>query len=651
MTQQIIQKEKVQQTKIRRVIIGQKKRKKSAPLIYKIYNIEMEGERPSKELLEEIFCDPVRQRIIKQMPKGRFLERMYHGGVVDPAQETIRIACAAKGIIITAAKISTRYYSQASDKVFVNPQVETAFHSEAEIQALKTLVPQGKRIPMQHCDLMKMSDAELLKLSKDRDLSLSLEEMQELCAIQKDYGLSSVTDAFLETFACRWSDHCAHKKWSALGIYDYLRESTKKIANPNMVSAFIDNAGGWRLYAEFVAVIKLETHNSPTQKEPFGGQITKLLGVIRDLFGFGLGSKPIGNFEQTTVGEFSQKKFPELKGKVLSPQIIAQETIRAIAAGGNPMGIPMLLANMQSHPNFGGKVFALGGTVGLTTLDAAKKGVPQPGDIGIMAGGKIGNDGIHGATVSSGEMTEKVDAGDACHVQIGNPYVEQPFMRAIIELYLAGCLRAVTDFGAAGIVSALGEMAENCGIMINLASVPLKCAGLANWQILISESQERMAFAIIPEKLEIAMAIFKKYGVEATQIAIFTDTKRFQVIHDPEVTEFSVDMPLTGEVCVDIPYEAFERCPKAKIEMVAPPEKTEKVVYPVISDKNVEEMAKKVVSHFDVCNQMEATRQYDSTVQAIHVQGPLYGKNYNVASSLAVQRPVYGINSRIYSPF
>jgi phosphoribosylformylglycinamidine synthase len=629
-------------TKIHRIIIGQKKRRKNAPMIFKVYNIEMDGPRPDEKLLEEIFCDPVRQRIIKQTPQGiSFMERMYHGGVVDPAQETIRIACAARGITIIAAKISTRYYGKAAEGVFVNSQVEVALCREAEVKAIKTLLPRGIRIPMQYYDLSSMNDQQLIKLSKDRDLGLSLAEMRELVLIQFDLGLKQVTDAFLETKACRWSDHCKHKKWGALGSYRYLREATEKINNPNMVSAFEDNAGGWRFFDEYVAAIKLETHNSPTQKEPFGGQLTKLGGVIRDLFGFGLGAKPIGNIEMTTVGEFGHKKFPLLKGNVLDPQIIAQETIRAIAGYGNPMGIPMLLAKMQSHPNFGGKVFALGGTIGLTTMERAMKGKPRPGDLAIMTG-RTGNDGLHGATISSEEMTEKVDTGDACHVQVGNPYTEQAFMRAITELYEAGCLRAINDFGAAGIVSALGEMAEECGLLVNLASVLLKCAGLANWQILISESQERMAFAIIPEKYKEAMVIFAKYGIEATQVGIFTDTKRFQVMYDQEVKEFKLGMQLSGEICVDVPYEYFDRCPIPKMEIIQPPAKTEEIVFPTITEDMVEEMTAKVVAHFDECNQDPATKQYDATVQAIHYQGPLYGRNYNVASSLAVQRPVYG---------
>ncbi len=644
--------------RIHRVVVGLKKHRKNNPPVYKIYNLEMEGPRPSDRLLQEIFCDPVKHQLVKQMPQQRqFLEHMYHGGVVDPAQESIKIACQAKGIKIIAAKISTRYYGKAAANIFVNPQVEVAYRTESDIKKIETLLPRGKRLEMQFFNLLAMDDSQLLKLSKDRDLSLSLADMKMLANFQAEQRLSVVSDTFLEYYGCRWSDHCKHRKWAALGIYKYLYDATMLINNPNMVSAFKDNAGGWRFYGGKVVAFKKETHNSPSQKEPFGGQLTKLGGVIRDLFGFGLGAKPIGNTELTVVGEFDHKKFPFLEGNVLEPQTIAQETIRAIAGYGNPMGIPMLLSRMLSHPNFGGKVFALGGTIGITTLKRALKGKSLPGDIAILAGGRTGNDGIHGATISSGEMTEKVDTGDSCHVQIGNPYTEQLFMRAIAALYRAGCLRAINDFGAAGIVSAFGEMGEDCGLLINLAKVPLKCAGLSNWQIFISESQERMAFAIKPEKVKTALAIFRRFSIEATPIGIFTNTQRFQVIYDQESEDFERGMSLSGEVCLDELFSNSDRCPAIKLEVVDIPKTGIKTAHhPDVDTDDVEELAAKIVAHFDVCNQAAATMQYDSTVQSIHYQGPLYGRNYNVASSLSVQRPVYNkqwglTHSESFSPW
>jgi len=277
----------------------------------------------------------------------------------------------------------------------------------------------------------------------------------------------------------------------------------------------------------------------------------------------------------------------------------------------------------------------------------------------MMVGGRTGNDGLHGATVSSGGMTEHTDSGDFTHVQIGLPYIEQMMMRAGLELRDKGCVRARNDFGALGIVSAFGEMGKNTdgvgGFICNLALVKLKCAGLSNWQIAISESQERFAHVIKPEKLKLAMKIYKKYGLEATPIGMFSNSGLFQMFFDRDQV-FSSEMRLSGEVCFDVPYSFFDECPLDKVEVQTPKPKTVQIDYPVIDRENVMEMGLRVVSHFDVCNQAAATTRYDSTVQGITWRGPLYGQNYNIASSLAVLRPVFGryygaTISQSYSPW
>jgi phosphoribosylformylglycinamidine (FGAM) synthase-like enzyme len=625
---------------IYRIAVAPKGKKAS---VIKIYYLETSGKINNPEILHNLFCNPETEEIVETMPKGRFLERMYTNAVIDPAQESIIIACQSLGIEVEAVKVSHRYYGRARKKVFVNKLVHMSFTKEP---VLETLKPRGLRKGMQTFDLRKMTDKELLKLSVDMELALSLAQMKKLIDIQRRLKLPVVTDVFLETFAARWSDHCFHTKWKALGLFKLLQSATERINNPNLISAFEDNAGGWKFYDGLVAALKLETHNSPTQMEPYGGQMTKIGGVLRDIYGFGLGALPIGSLEMTTVGEFDPQKFPGLKGRTLSAKTIAMETIRAIRDYTNPMGIPMSLARMNSHPNFGGKTFALGGTFGITTMAAAKKGKPRIGDLAILVGGDTGNDGIHGATVSSGELTEKTDTGDACHVQIGSPYTEQKFTRASIELRDAGCLSATNDFGAAGIISAVGEMGESTGkkggVLVNLAAVPLKTAGLENWQIALSESQERMAYAIKPEKYTVAMKIFRRYQLKATVIGIFTGNGNLQLIYNKSVKKYHPKMKLTGEIALDVPYACFENCPLPKIKVIAPPAEKKMVVYPKITAGNVEEMAIKVVSHFDVCNQALATTQYDSTVQGKTWQGPLYGKDYNIATHLAVSRPVYG---------
>jgi len=196
---------------------------------------------------------------------------------------------------------------------------------------LETLKPRGSRKGMKVYDLTKMDDGQLLALSRERDLSLSLAQMKKLVKFQRRDRLPAVTDLYLETFGARWSDHCNHVKWKSLGLLKILKGATARIKNSNLVSAFIDNAGGWKFFGGLVAVFKLETHCSPSQQEPYGGQLTKLGGVIRDILDFGLGALPIGNLEMTVVGEFVLKRYRWLKGRTLGAKVIARETIRAIA--------------------------------------------------------------------------------------------------------------------------------------------------------------------------------------------------------------------------------------------------------------------------------------------------------------------------------
>ncbi len=628
---------------ITRVIVGSKE---GGEKIFKIFNLETaEGFNP--EILYGLFHDPLIERIVPAMPAGEFLEVMYHNGVVDPEQNSILVACRKKGIEVEAAKVGYRYYGDGIEQVFVNKLVHMSFTEEP---VLTTLKPRGVRQGMRVFDLTSVADQELEKLSKDRQLYLSLRQMQKLQEIQRRRGLKTVTDVFLETFAAFWSEHCFHTIWKSLGLLKRLMSVTEEIGrvNPNLLSAFEDNAGVWDFYGGLAILFKLETHNSPTQKEPFGGQLTKVGGVLRDIFENGLGAKPIGLSELTVVGEFESRKYPELEGNTLPAATIARETVRAIGGYGNPMGVPMLLARMLSHADFGGKVFALGGAFGITTREAAKKGRPQVGDLVVLVGGRTGNDGLHGATVSSGGITEETDTGDSCHVQIGNPYTEQLMMRAGLEIRDHDCATARNDFGAAGIVSAVGEMGkgagEKGGVLVNLALVPLKCAGLDNWQIALSESQERFAHSIKPEKLGEAMEIYARYGLEATVIGVFTGNGRFQMVYDPELKSFDPKTGLSGEVALDTPYGDFDNCPLPDIKVVEPPKEKGIVEFPLVHEGNFGEMAARLVGSFDVCDQSWATRQYDSTVQGITVQGPLYGRNYDIPSHLGVLKPIFGQN-------
>lgn len=624
---------------IYRVIVAPKG--KEADGFYTIYNLETNGEVDIGRL-NRFFCNPEKETILESMPAGKFHEVMYHNGVIDPDQIPIIRGCKANGVEVEAVKVGRRYYGDKIRGVVISKLVHIVFTHEPE---LKTLKPRGNRRGMQVFDLTVMSDLELVKLSKDREVGLSLAQMKKLVEIQKRRGLPVVNDVFIETFGAKWSDHCNHITWKSLGLFIILKAATDAIKNSNLVSAFIDNAGGWKLWEGLVAVFKLETHNSPTATWPYGGQLTKLGGVIRDILAFGLGAVCIGSLELTAVGEFLRVRYPQLDKFTLSAGTIGRETIRAIRDYGNQMGIPMLLARMLSHPCFAGKPFALGGCLGITTRKASKKGTPRPGDLLVIMGGRTGNDGLHGATLSSGAMNETIDQGDSCHGQIGEAFTEQKMMAVVNDLRFIKCLRAKTDCGAAGILMGASELGESVnkigGVLLNLACVLLKCAGLEDWQILLSESQERNVLAIIPKMWPLYKELCDDYQVEVSVVGIFTGNGNFQVIYDPEVTEFTLNMPLSGEICLDQPYSDFEDCPLPVIEVIEPPKRTQTIEVP-IDISNVAQMAVKVVSHFDLCNQAPATTQYDYCVGGKTRRGPLYGQNYNIPTHLAAVLAKYG---------
>lgn len=633
-----------------RIAVAPKQPRKGEVGVYTIYNFELPPSEVEKlSLLYPVLHDDEVERIVIQLPDGDFHEVMYKPAIIDPQSKTIGAACKKLGINAEAIKVSIRYYGDAFKGVTVNPNVEICFTKEPE---LKTLKPVGERVPMETYNLLNMSDDRLALLSQDLNLSLSLAQMKKIRNDQAAQNLPFVTDLMLDVYAILWCDHCEHTWWQALGqLLKKLRLTTAEINNPNVLSAFMDNAGVWDFYDNFVLVFGGETHNSPSRKFTFGGQITKTVGHDRDIYQTGLGAKPIAHLEMTTVGEFVRKVYPVLERYVFSEAQVARETILAIAKAGNTTGIPMNLARMYSHPPFGVKPFAFGGTLGITTREAALKGLPQPGNEAWIVGNRSGNDGYHGGTVASGALSGFTERAVADHVQLGDPFTQQKMMQATIMIRDKGCARARNDFGAGGFISAFGEMAEPKtlpwgisyagGLLLNFALPPLKCAGLPDKILAIGESQERFAFAIIPEKVPEFVAICDLMELECTRVGVFTGNGRLQIIRDETVREFTKDTPLSGEILLDLPYDVFEDCPLPEVKVIEPPPKAE-VKFPAITMANVEDMAAMVVGHFDNCNQARAQKQYDSTVQGFCVQGPLYGVKNNVGSHLAVSRPVYG---------
>lgn len=584
--------------------------------------------------------------------QGPIVEIGYQRAVTDPELPSILRASAAVGVTeIQWARIFYRYQfigvnretaHKIAERYLYNPQVQVIV---APGETWETLRPHGHTGPVEEISLEGLSEVELLQLSEERRLFLDAEQMKALQQIGERMK-RPFTDAELEMFAQTWSDHCFHTTWKSLGLLQRLFQTTLRMKHPLVLSAFEDNAGVMRFYRGWALTIKGETHNSPTAISPYGGIMTKHGGVIRDTLGCGLGGWPIGGSTIMGLGD-PRMPWEKVPKGALHPKTILLQAIKGTADYCNPMGIPMMFPIYRFHPGYTGKCFALGHSVGLIPAKKAKKGKPKPGDFVLLIGGLTGRDGLHGATVSSGVMTHKTAEVDSAHVQIGHPIEERKFMEAIPVLRDRGCIRAITDLGAGGLSSAVGEMASEIGVWINLAWVPLKTEGLSPWEIWISESQERMLLAVPPRKLQKALKILHQYEVRASLIGKFTNSKRCQVVYRQEmpsnpklVKRLKPNSPFVVDLTF---YDLRKACPLPKIIPKPIPPRPEMPFPP--EPKNPDQWKERcmaLLSHLNLCDQSPAGIQFDSTVQGFTVNGPYGGKTGTMPNEVWISTPLRG---------
>src|SRR3989344_3048157 len=419
---------------------------------------------------------------------------------------------------------------------------------------------------------LNVSDEELIKIGKEgiRDengkenkrrgpLALDLASMQAI----KEHFLKlkrNPTDIELETLAQTWSEHCKHTIFANPideikdGLYKtYIKGATKLIREKKgrkdfCASVFTDNSGGIIFDENYIITDKVETHNTPSALDPFGGAVTGIVGVNRDALGFGLGAKPIINRYGFCFANPDDDS-PIYKGKnftqkMLPPKRIMQGVIAGAHSGGNCSGIPSPQGFVYFDKRYKGKPLVFVGTIGLIPKKIkgkkayAKKA--KPGDYIVMIGGRVGIDGIHGATFSS----EALDTGSpATAVQIGDPITQKKFSDAIVkEARDKGPYTSITDNGAGGLSCSVAEMAkESGGCMVDLDTVPLKYSGLEPWQIWISESQERMTLAVPKGKWDAFEKLMNRRGVEATIIGTFTNSKKC-IVKYKNITVMNLDI-------------------------------------------------------------------------------------------------------------
>lgn len=452
------------------------------------------------------------------------------------------------------------------------------------------------------------------------------------------------TDIEIETIAQTWSEHCKHTIFASPiddvkdGLYrHYIKRATKEIRETRgkddiCVSVFSDNAGGIIFDDNYLITDKVETHNSPSALDPFGGAITGIVGVNRDCVGFGKGAKPVINRYGFCLADPRLKPnyFRDQKctDPLLPPVTIMNGVIAGVESGGNCSGIPTPQGFVYFDDRFAGKPLVFVGTIGL--IPRLINGQPShikkalPGDKIVMAGGRVGRDGIHGATFSSVALDE---GSPATAVQIGDPITQKKMSDAIVkEIREFGWYNAITDNGAGGLSSSVGEMAEQSGgFHVELDKVPLKYPGMSPWEIWISESQERMTLAVPPENTDKLIAFFAKRGVEATVVGTYTDTGRAHITWHGE-TIMDMDMEFLHDGIPETPLvTTFTRGGEAEPNLAEP--------------KDYAATLLQMMARPNVCSKEFISAQYDHNVQGTAVLGPLQGKG-RVYAEATITKPV-----------
>ena len=480
--------------------------------------------------------------------------------------------------------------------------------------------------------LLNANDTELERISVDRDLFLNLEEMKTIQNYFKELDREP-TDIELEMLAQTWSEHCSHKTLTGLIEFDgqvidnLLKQTifrvTSELDKPWCVSVFKDNAGVIDFDDDYNICFKVETHNHPSAMEPYGGANTGIGGVIRDPMGTGLGAKPIINTDVFCFGpvDMAHKDVP--KG-VLHPKRVMQGVVAGVRDYGNRMGIPTSNGSLFFDERYIGNPLVYCGNVGIMPKDMCEKTVVT-GDYVVVVGGRTGRDGIHGATASSGELHSESEGTWSGAVQIGNPIVEKKLVDTLLQARDRGLYRAITDCGAGGLSSAVGELAETTGARVDLEKIPLKYHGLSYMEIWISEAQERMVIFVPPEKIDDALVLFASEDVEATVIGQTTDDKKMRLYYR--------DNPV-GELEMEFLHDGLPRTVR-KAEWQAP-QMSEPEYEP---EKDLTPMLHQILSAPNVCSKEWVIRQYDHEVQAGSVIKPLVGDKNDGPGDASVTRP------------
>lgn len=539
---------------------------------------------------------------------------------------------------------------QLALKVLANDAIEQVILGPLPFTRIE--VGSAYRFELKTVPLCRMNDEQLMVLSRTGQLYLSLPEMQTIQAHFRQLGRDP-TDIELETLAQTWSEHCSHKTLAGRIRYrdergerffeNMLRETIfaateeirRRLGDDDWcVSVFRDNAGVIRFDEQYNVCFKVETHNHPSALEPYGGANTGIGGVIRDPLGTGMGAKPLCN---TDVFCFAPPDTPPetLPPGVLHPRRVMRGVVAGVRDYGNRMGIPTINGAVYFDPRYLGNPLVYCGTVGLIPRDKSFK-QPLPGDLIVAVGGRTGRDGIHGATFSSAELTSESEDISGGAVQIGNAITEKMLLDVILEARDRGLYHAITDCGAGGFSSAVGEMGEKIGAEVCLEKAPLKYEGLSYTEIWISEAQERMVLAVGEDQWPELSRLCESEGVEATVIGRFVPSGRLKLTYQGHVVG-DLAMEFLHDGRPPVVREAVYQPP-----VVAPPAGAASSSRLEPSGLDPADCLHRILGALNVCSKHWVIRQYDHEVQGGSVLKPLVGACDDGPGDAAVIRPVLG---------
>ncbi|HEU0293141.1 MAG TPA: phosphoribosylformylglycinamidine synthase subunit PurL [Anaerolineales bacterium] len=609
-----------------------------------------------QQLTLKLLTDPVIQTALwtelpsplpSSEPDSVILEVALRPGVTDPVAEQIVRAAHELGFKgVHRAATGQRYLlcvDQAVDResvaqsiaksLLANPviqhwtvgEISPSFRLEVESSGTVEIIP-----------VRDLSADELLVLSRVRRAALDLAEMQ---AIQNYFTKEGrdPSDVEFETIAQTWSEHCVHKTFKAKITKDdgqvidsliktYLKSATDRINAPWVISAFVDNAGIIDFDDEFEISFKVETHNHPSAVEPFGGANTGVGGVIRDILG--VSAKPIANTDILCFG--NQNLDPDqLPEGVLHPRRIQSGVIAGVQDYGNKIGIPTVNGAILYDEGYTANPLVFCGCVGIAPKGRHRK-TPQIGDRVIVLGGRTGRDGLRGATFSSMTMDAQTGEISGASVQIGDPITEKGLIDVIVRARDLGLYNDITDCGAGGLSSAVGEMASKLGCDVELTLVRLKYPGLAPWEIWLSEAQERMVLAVPPENIPALQTLSDTFDTELTDIGAFTGDGRLIVRYD-------------GDIVVNMDNEFLhEGIPQRQLKAVVHHQKpvTSDLLHRPSTVVNVKETLLNLLSSPNIASKAPVIRIYDHEVQGGTAIKPLTGIEADAPSDATVIKPI-----------